>query len=60
MKAFLAILLIILLGVGLGFGIASLRIKSASYTPPPDQRGSDATHRGISQPRMVARLAAEV
>jgi hypothetical protein len=42
MKAILAILVTIILGVGLGVGIAKVRIQNAKWTPTFDDRGGDA------------------
>lgn len=40
MKAFFAILLIILLGIGLGFGIAKLRMRGDVWVPPNQTKQS--------------------
>ena len=42
MRSILAILLIILLGIALGVGVAALRIRTASWNPTLDQSGRDA------------------
>jgi len=42
MRKILAILLIILLGVALGIGVAALRIRTASWNPTLDKGGQDA------------------
>jgi len=43
MKTILAILLAIILVIGLGVGIATLRIQNAKWNPTLDERGDDAT-----------------
>ena len=43
MKKILAILLILLVGVALGVGVAKLRINDALWHPPHDSSGQDAT-----------------
>ena len=57
MKKILAILLIILLGVALGVGIATLRIRTASWNPAFDEGGQDArpsnTEGGKPGPRLT-------
>jgi hypothetical protein len=42
MKKVLAILLIVLLGIALGVGVATLRLRSAPWNPVPDE-GEPAT-----------------
>ena len=45
MKKMLAILLIILLGIALGVGVATLRIKTAPWNPALDEGGRPQGHR---------------
>ena len=42
MRKILAILLIIVLGIALGIGVATLRIRTASWNPTLDEGGQDA------------------
>jgi hypothetical protein len=51
MRTTLAIVLLILLGIGLGVGMAVWRLKTATWTPPPGERGVDATRAaGLGHP----------
>jgi type IV secretory pathway VirB2 component (pilin) len=43
MKKILAILLIILLGIALGFGVAQWRLRAASWNPAIDAGGQEAS-----------------
>jgi hypothetical protein len=42
MKKFFAIILVILLGIALGVGVAALRIKTATWNPAADEAGQNA------------------